>query len=857
MGLSADLLSQFAKVTNDRTQVKKETVAYGTIVEWNDGLYVQLDGSDICTPYDTTTAVEPGDRVAVQLKNHTATITGNMSSPAVKIGKVEDINGEVSVYIYGIEAEEAVIVNLDATYARIKDLDATNATIKNLTADEAFIKSLDSMYANIDFANIGVADIDELFAKYGMIEVIEGVDGTFTRNLVGVNIVGDTIQANNLVVKGENGIFYKLNIDTTGGVLPEEVSEEDIKNGLLGTVIVAKSITADKISVTDLSAFGATIGGFKITDKAIHSVAKDSPNNTTRGIYLDNEGQFAIGDTNQFIKYYKQADGTYKFEILADSIKLKAASGNSAIASEAYVNDTVDGIDIGGRNYLVNTTNSWSDDITVVGWQYYLNQNDFITVSSDAFEDLINKTVTFSGYIRNNSGAEVGIMMHVMSPDVADGYRQITSTMKVTAGNTGFVEHTFTMPDAIQTITGIRFAVRHSAKDVEDSVVNIKGWKLEVGNKATAWSPAPEDMYTKEQADAAIKVAADAITSEVSSTYATKSALKEAESAIEQTANSISSSVKAKFDALVIGGRNLALGSEDDISFTNKVQIFNLSAYGAENVKNTNVTISFDACTDEPGIGVDYYLRYIDPATNGGKAVGRVIINSLTDTYQRYSATINTAEAGDNDVTMFAIRNTKNSTVSTSSDTATVYVKNIKVEIGDKATDWTPAPEDVAVDVESANSLALQLSNSFNNLVSSDKGGSFFQQDDQGNWYFTSAETAAEMAKISSALSALESASKEDLAAIQKELDALKELSNYIRLETGGEHPSIELGENDSPYRTVITNTDIKYYDGSRVLATFDTNGLTADNVTVNKELNVAGLVIRKKSNGYVGMGLF
>ena len=125
-------------------------------------------------------------------------------------------------------------------------------------------------------------------------------DGTVTGTLVGVTIHGDlieggTIVADKLVIKGADGLYYKLNTDG------ETVSSEQTEyNSLNGKVIIAKSITAEKIAVDDLVAFEATLGGFKITESSIYSGVKETANNTTRGIYMDDRGQFSIGDANNF-----------------------------------------------------------------------------------------------------------------------------------------------------------------------------------------------------------------------------------------------------------------------------------------------------------------------------------------------------------------------------------------------------------------------------------------------------------------------------------------------------------------------------------------------------------------------------
>lgn len=242
----------------------------------------------------------------------------------------------------------------DLTYATIEGLDATNASIHNLESDYGSFKSLstdkftaiegnitdldtkklsaeqaDLKYANIDFSNIGEAAIEKVFADSGIIKDLVVSGGKITGELVGVTIKGDliegnTIKADKLVVKGSDGIYYKLNFE--GGTFSE--GEEVPTDGLHGSVIVANSITAEKIRVDDLVAFGATIGGFHITNDSLYSGVKSTVDNTTRGIYLDNNGQIAFGDSNSYIKYYQDQNGDYKLEISAGSILIGSSGKN-------------------------------------------------------------------------------------------------------------------------------------------------------------------------------------------------------------------------------------------------------------------------------------------------------------------------------------------------------------------------------------------------------------------------------------------------------------------------------------------------------------------------------------------------
>lgn len=100
MALSDDLISQFAKITKDEEKTATEKTVYGTVVEREGVKYVQFDGSDMLTPVLSTTNYESGERVIVTIKNHTATITGNLTSPSARTKEVEVVSGEIKNFMY-------------------------------------------------------------------------------------------------------------------------------------------------------------------------------------------------------------------------------------------------------------------------------------------------------------------------------------------------------------------------------------------------------------------------------------------------------------------------------------------------------------------------------------------------------------------------------------------------------------------------------------------------------------------------------------------------------------------------------------------------------------------------------------
>ena len=263
MGLSNDLITQFVKVTNDKKKEKKETVVYGTAKTVDGVKYVQLDGSELLTPVSSTTNIADGNRVTVMIKNHTATVTGNITSPSPSGSDLDNV-------LYQILEFEQLTTNTFSSHA---------ADIENLKTTKLDVESADLKYANINFTNITEASVENLFTKSGMIKDLVMSSGSVTGELVGVRIKGDLIEA--------------------------------------------QSITANKINVDDLKAFNATIGGFKITDNSIYSGVKSSINNTTRGIYLDTDGQIVFGDTSNFVKLYKDisdSEERYKLDMSVNDL---------------------------------------------------------------------------------------------------------------------------------------------------------------------------------------------------------------------------------------------------------------------------------------------------------------------------------------------------------------------------------------------------------------------------------------------------------------------------------------------------------------------------------------------------------
>ena len=221
MPLSKDLISQFVKMTNDNKTEKKESTVYGTVNIKNGAVYVHIDGSfendgsKILTPipYDpglSTTIVKDNDRVSLMIKNHTAVITGNLSSPAPRNSDVPDAE-VINTQVTNLElliADKVSTEELSAESSRIDKLVSDNVTImQNIASNSANIKDLEAANATIkESLTANSADIEKLKATTLHSILPDGTDLN-TVTVPNTYIGKDVVSAQYLNVPFESGTF--------------------------------------------------------------------------------------------------------------------------------------------------------------------------------------------------------------------------------------------------------------------------------------------------------------------------------------------------------------------------------------------------------------------------------------------------------------------------------------------------------------------------------------------------------------------------------------------------------------------------------------------------------------------------
>ena len=377
------------------------------------GASVKTLGDVRLDPWDMITVEDGEDAYKVPVMNIQQEYDGGLAMTITSYGKTQteqevDFKGPTTqqnkrIYSDLILAKELITKKVDAEWVKANTVQAEtivsiNNELQNIYNNYLKSETADIKYANIDFSNIGKAAMEYFYAHSGLIKNVVVGDQQITGELIGVTIKGDLIEGNTivaekLVIKGDDGLYYKLNTDGMG-----VEAEQTEYNSLNGSIIRAKSITATKIAVDDLVAFDATIAGFNITDEAIYSGVKESALNTTRGIYLGKDGQLAFGDSNNYLRFYKDSSGRYKLEISAESMNF-SSTGASVEDTINDINNKVDSVvsvEKSEVTYQVGTsgtvkpTGAWLKDMPSVKAGQFLWTRTLIIYSDKSVTELFS-----------------------------------------------------------------------------------------------------------------------------------------------------------------------------------------------------------------------------------------------------------------------------------------------------------------------------------------------------------------------------------------------------------------------------------------------------------------------------------
>lgn len=158
--------------------------------------------------------------------------------------------------------------------------------------------------------------------------------------------------------------------------------------------------------------------------------------------------------------------------------------------------------------------------------------------------------------------------------------------------------------------------------------------------------------------------------------------------------------------------------------------------------------------------------------------------------------------------------------------------------------------------VSTAETLIQQLSDSIATLVTDGNGESLMTQTETGWTYSIGSmqsivnSTSENLNNLTNEMGNVNSA----VNALQQAVNDLGVLNDYVKIGTYENEPCIELGESDSDFKLLITNTRIMFMEGSGVPAYLTNQSLFVKKAVVEEELQQGEFVWKARNNGNLGL---
>lgn len=415
--------------------------------------------------------------------------------------------------------------------------------------------------------------------------------------------------------------------------------------------------------------------------------------NPPSGNWNDTEPSYTSGSTNSlyYVDLTVYSDGTFAYSNVSLSTSYEAAKeawnkaqnaqdtadgvitrvtaaetnieqNKEAIvlrATKTEVTEAINGIKIGGRNLLYNSRLiepfSGAFPITVEklieeNIEFYrakriehsiapgvLAIDHRIPISTFNYSEVVGKTVTIS--MKTRASHEVNVSFLSQTYDPPNSFSLDNATVIIGTEWKTVIQTVDVFPEILAS-GGLRFipySARFPDSAGENYYFDVREWKLELGNKATDWTPAPEDIrddlddaatrlssaetaidinsesiklaatkselierldgyYTKEEADAALEVKADAIEGSISQT---REELIEKNGELQREINTITKYFSFDIDGLTIGEADspykIAIDNDEIVIKSGETEVQRFDVYGNGIVPKLRVTKSLYA----------------------------------------------------------------------------------------------------------------------------------------------------------------------------------------------------------------------------------------------------------------------
>ena len=195
-------------------------------------------------------------------------------------------------------------------------------------------------------------------------------------------------------------------------------------------------------------------------------------------------------------------------------------------AKKTEVTEAINNIDIGGRNLARKTSNEWSNWYVPHSKYNYCENISFIYPGPRSVGDVF--MVSFDIDVKKfvGAGGKFSLVLQgpvddnwvVNNPFINGDFNHKFSTKALAGDYTEHVSYNCEIRKP-EEASASKFLLAYRC-DYSDGTgkFRIRNLKVEKGNKATDWTPAPEDYYTKTETDASIQVLSDKISQQVSTT---------------------------------------------------------------------------------------------------------------------------------------------------------------------------------------------------------------------------------------------------------------------------------------------------------------------------------------------------
>lgn len=708
--------------------------------------------------------------------------------------------------------ENAVITNLQGKFASIEYLEANYATIESLSATIARVGTLETNSLTANSAVItqltgGVANINTIL--FG--SASGGSLSTEFSNSV-VSMIGNAQIKSAMIESIDASKITALDINTTNVKVHSEDGKSQWKDNTIQIsdnqrvrVQIGKDANADynmyvwdksgnlmfdalgltdkgiqrEIIRNDMVSQDANISANKLDIESLFNIINEDGSHTIKStkILVDDKGQkldvaFKQMTTNvesalSDIGTIKKSLNTVTDTISTQGTQITAIQGQ--ISSKVWKQDittAVNDIQIGGTN-LIRNSNFFQKDAY---WTYDTGTGTIISDNSVIGNVLVFKPT--GGYLR--------VFANTRNVWVANEIYTVSFYAKASVANTT-ITPSRSMADRASAVTltttwkrytgTIRSAATSDSGTLSFSVNNINATyyiaavKLEKGNKATDWTPAPEDtdssilgleattktlstQYTSlNQSLTNLTATVNSNTTKINSKAdgSTVTALQSNMTALTADLNGFKTTVsstystKTEFNNLQVGGRNLLTKTNQGKtywSFNKQNGTVSIESYETIGVKinctvaSTGYAVILYAFEQkqvnllEPNM--EYVLSFDLISSNTVAASVRICQPDATDMLA--NAVAFHVDAGTKWVHKSVTLRTNALTLDKSNQfvyingfnkVGTVCFKNLKLEKGNKATDWTPAPEDVDSSIKSVATIANQTADKFQWIVKS------------------------------------------------------------------------------------------------------------------------------------------